>query len=52
MVQKYASATSLKLDSSAPTNNLDYPDLKYTPSLINFGKKPSKPHKQVGKCEM
>lgn len=39
MAQKYASTTSLKLDSSAPTNNLDYPDPKYTPSLINLGKK-------------
>lgn len=39
MAQKYASVTSLKLDSSAPTNNLDYPDPKYTPSLINLGEK-------------
>lgn len=44
MAQKYASTTSLKLDSSAPTNNLDYPDPKYTPSLINLGKKSHQSH--------
>lgn len=52
MAHKCVSGTSLKRDSSAPTNNLDYSDPKYSSSLINWGEKISKPHKKVRKCEM
>lgn len=39
MAHKCVSGTSLKRDSSAPTNNLDYSDPKYSSSLINWGEK-------------
>lgn len=39
MAHEYVSATPLKLDSSAPTNSLDYSDPKYSSSLINWGEK-------------